>query len=394
MDARKWHWILIVSSIGTMGAVHRTPNFVITAPTKEFAEEVGEAAEYYRKELAVAWLGMELPKWYRPCPINVRVGQIGAGGATTFHFDRGEVSGWKMDIQGSEQRILDSVLPHEINHTIFACYFRRPLPRWADEGAATMIEHDSERQRQTELLGEVIQDGSRFPLRQLLSIKEYPTDHRRVLTLYAQGYSLTDYLLEKQGKQTFLKFLAMAHEKGWDPALQKHYGWKNIEAMETQWQNWFMAGSPRLNLPKGDLLAENTSAAPATVPAEANAADSVVRGQTPEEPGRAIPIARSELQPAAPRVETPAPREDSAAKSASEAPIAVAARDEEPRLIVHRDTAPDAEEIRRRGKVETVLAGWEPLKPAARRAPSAERRVVVHEDRPRFADETSLTVRK
>ena len=44
----------------------------------------------------------------------------GAGGATSFVFDRGEVFGWKMNIQGSRERILDSVLPHEVTHTIFA----------------------------------------------------------------------------------------------------------------------------------------------------------------------------------------------------------------------------------------------------------------------------------
>ena len=57
-----------------------------------------------------------------------------------------------MNVQGSLERILDSVLPHEITHTIFATHFGRPLPRWADEGACTTVEHSTERRKQEQLL--------------------------------------------------------------------------------------------------------------------------------------------------------------------------------------------------------------------------------------------------
>ena len=66
MDARKTRWAIAAVMIATwtvpmvQGATYRTPNFVVTAPTKDFAAQVGKAAEYYRKELAVAWLGKEL----------------------------------------------------------------------------------------------------------------------------------------------------------------------------------------------------------------------------------------------------------------------------------------------------------------------------------------------
>ena len=61
-----------------------------------------------------------------------------------------------MSIQGSRQRILDSVLPHEVTHTIFASHFRQPLPRWADEGACTTVEHASERAKQEKMLIEFL----------------------------------------------------------------------------------------------------------------------------------------------------------------------------------------------------------------------------------------------
>ena len=102
-------------------------------------------------------------------------------------FDRGEVFDWKMNIQGSRERILDSVLPHEVTHTIFASYFRRPLPRWADEGACTTVEHRSEIAKQERNLIEFLKTGRGIPFSQMFAMKEYPSD---VMPLYAQGHSL------------------------------------------------------------------------------------------------------------------------------------------------------------------------------------------------------------
>ncbi|MCA9235164.1 MAG: hypothetical protein KDA44_06820, partial [Planctomycetales bacterium] len=111
---------------------YRTANFhVVSAPTPQLAKEIGDAAERYRRDLAVEWLGRELPNWPEPCPISARVSpRLGAGGETSFVFDGGRVFGWQMQVQGSCERVLDSVIPHEVTHTIFASHFRRPLPRW------------------------------------------------------------------------------------------------------------------------------------------------------------------------------------------------------------------------------------------------------------------------
>ena len=52
----------------TSGSSHRTRHFVVTAPTPEIAKAVAEQAEVYRRDLAVEWLGRELPEWSQPCP--------------------------------------------------------------------------------------------------------------------------------------------------------------------------------------------------------------------------------------------------------------------------------------------------------------------------------------
>jgi hypothetical protein len=284
MDARLARICLVFLAPVLMGAGYRTPNFLVTAPTPEIAQQVGNAAEHYRKQLAIEWLGHELPRpWAAPCPIEVKVGQLGAGGQTTFSFfpngqGSAEVCNWDMKIQGSLERILDSVLPHEISHTIFACHFRRPLPRWADEGAATLAEHESERRQQVLRLKQVIDTRRRIPLANLLNIKDYPRDIQDVMTLYAEGYSLAELLVQEGGRARYLTFLADAHQQGWERAIQTHYGYRSVASLEQRWHDWVIAGGPELAVPRDQQLADSS----VTGGAAASQAP-IVRGQKPAE---------------------------------------------------------------------------------------------------------------
>lgn len=257
-------------------ATYRTANFTVNAPSASIAEQVGRTAEKYRKLLAVEWLGKPMPQWYKRCAVKVRVGQIGAGGATTFSFDRGHVFGWDMRVQGTLERILDSVIPHEVSHTVFATHFRRPLPRWADEGAATLVEHESEKRVQQLRLKEVFNTPSRIPLRKLISMKQYPREMRQVLVLYAEGFSLADYLVQNAGKTVYLKFLEDAHRIGWDRAIKRHYNVDTVEALEKHWNRWVMAGSPQIEQPEDEQVASAESSP--------NRNGAVIRSQSPKAP--------------------------------------------------------------------------------------------------------------
>lgn len=260
-------WIRIALLLGALaslgaadsrGATYQSPNFRVTADSAQFARDVAMTAEQFRQKLARQWLGRELPRWPRPCTIRVRVGG-GAGGATTFNFDRGRVFGFRMNVQGSTERILDSVIPHEVNHTIFAEKFRRPLPRWADEGAATLCEHKDEKRRQDMTLRQVW-NTRRIPLRKLVRMTEYPSDMRDVMALYAQGYSLARFLVDGAGgdaaaRTRYLDFIADALKRGWDAALETHYGIGSVDDLERQWGGWVVAGSPDFDRDRGTLVA-------------------------------------------------------------------------------------------------------------------------------------------
>ena len=292
MDARSLRGLGAVAlALLSLGANYRSSNFVVSAPSQQIAEQVGRAAEKYRHDLAVEWLGQPMPNWSRPCPVQVQIDpRLGAGGVTSFVFDQGEVFGWQMNIQGPLDRVLDSVLPHEVTHTVFATHFRRPLPRWADEGACTTVEHDSERYKQQKLLVQFLQSNRGIPFSQMFVMKEYPRD---ILPLYAQGHSLSTYLMYQGGKHKFLSFVGEGLDtEDWIVTTKKYYGYESLAELQDRWLDWVRSGSPRLSSPGGDtVLASNNS----------GTGPRVLRGQSPDHPAPGQ-LARNEPAVAAPLV--------------------------------------------------------------------------------------------
>jgi hypothetical protein len=275
MEARLLRAALFVAAILSLGAGRpyhsvRSQHFIVSAPTPQLAEEICKAAEQYRRDLAIEWLGHELPEWQGPCPIRADVApSLGAGGATSFIFHGGMPSGWTMQIQGSRERVLDSVLPHEITHTIFATHFGGPLPRWADEGACTMVEHESEKAKQDRFLIQFLMSDKGIPFNRMFQMKEYPPD---ILPLYSQGYSLARFLIQQGGKQKFVEYVGegMRRRNGtdttriWTDATRNHYGFNSLSDLQVTWVEWVRRGSPAFSdgkLPDSLLAASGVTRA-------------------------------------------------------------------------------------------------------------------------------------
>lgn len=255
MDARMTRALLLVGLlVVSMGARRATPNFIVETADPNACEQLAQTAERCRQELAVSWLGAKMPDWSTPCTIVVQVGpHLGAGGATTFVFDRGEVFGWRMNIQGSLERLLDSVLPHEVTHMVFASHFRRPLPRWADEGGATSVEAPSEKAKHRKMLVQFLQTNRGIAFNTMFAMTEYPHD---VMPLYAQGFSLAEYLIEQGGRREYVAFLDEGLQSGrWGDAAAHHYRAQDLGVLQNTWLGWVAQGSPRLTPPAGTLAA-------------------------------------------------------------------------------------------------------------------------------------------
>lgn len=274
--------VTVAFSTSLFAAGYRTTNFTVDAPTPQLAKEIGDAAEHFRSQLAMEWLGHRLPNWSKPCPIKAKVApNLGAGGATSFIFDRGEVFGWQMEIQGSRERILDSVVPHEVTHTIFASHFREPIPRWADEGACTTVEHRSEIAKQETMLIQFMRERKAIPFSNLFGMTEYPPE---VLPLYAEGHSLTSFLIAQRGKREFVAFLDDGlTTNDWIGAVNRRYGYRDLFVLQNSWQNWVVQGRPPLQLAADAdtnlVLSASYDAPPAPGVRPVSAA--VIRGQDP-----------------------------------------------------------------------------------------------------------------
>ncbi len=236
--------LLLVLAAGPSAAGERydTENFRVDAPTKELAKTFGEYAEQYRREKAMDWLGYEMPRWPQKCPLRVQITLSRTGGATTFTFGqdangRPAVMSREMQIFGETKQLLNSVLPHEVTHTVLAHYFGQAVPRWADEGGSVLSENDEERYTHDVKCREMLNQGRGIALRHLFAMKDYPKDMH---VLYAQGYSVCQYLIDQEGgRKKFLQFVRVGMQNdnhNWDEAVRM-YGFNSTDELQEAWLN-------------------------------------------------------------------------------------------------------------------------------------------------------------
>ncbi|WP_425398767.1 hypothetical protein [Aeoliella sp.] len=137
--------------------------------------------------------------------------------------------GHMMWLYGSEEEITGSLLDHELAHVVLASRFGDAMPIWANEGIASR--YDNERRktiRQQKLAG-------------FVAIESWPHLDRlleseiRQQWQYAAAESLTDFLIERGGRQKFVEFVADSRGSV-ERALAAHYGIRSVSQLEHQWR--------------------------------------------------------------------------------------------------------------------------------------------------------------
>lgn len=227
--------LLLVLAIpsNTPATTYRSAHFVVEAPGEEAARRIAAEAERKLKDLAIAWLGRELPDWSEPCPVTVTLGAQASRGCTTFVFGDSGIARQEMHLEGTLDRILDGVLPHEMTHVVLAHYFGRPIPRWADEGGASLSEGKVEEARYHDQVRRLLAAPDRqIPLRELFDLARYPHD---LFAFYTSGHSVSSYLVGLKGRRTFLSFVALGMGGDWDGAVRRYYGFESVEDLEQAW---------------------------------------------------------------------------------------------------------------------------------------------------------------
>lgn len=203
--------------------IQRTANFSVEAPEAATAQNVAHWAENARRDIIARWFeGNDVP-WPRPVRIIVHAQHPGYF-ATEFADNVVTITLWAKDVH------LESTVRHEVTHAVLHLrYSRHDIPRWIDEGIAVCMESSAEQQR---LVAPLLQRERRYSVRQLAGMREYPRD---VLLFYAEGYSLTDFLVRRHGERALIRFLETSFRVGQEAAFRSELGYQSFEDLERQW---------------------------------------------------------------------------------------------------------------------------------------------------------------
>lgn len=244
-------WFALTLPQSAMGQHYlaETQHFRVFANDPNLAREVGQMAEEYRRHLALHWLEKEMPSWMEKVPVIVNCSpRMLASGETKYTLVGGRVRQIQMVLSGTRERILDSVLPHEMTHTVLATHFAalgKPVPRWADEGACTTVEHASERSKHDTMLVRYLSEGRGIAFKGLFVMRDYPED---MMPLYAQGYSLCSFLIAQGGPRQFVRFLERGmQDEDWRAAIEQHYGYPLLGKLQSAWNDWVRDGGGAVN---------------------------------------------------------------------------------------------------------------------------------------------------
>lgn len=185
----QWLLWLVVTSLLLPKTGVRAQNF--TSPDSDLCR----AAESAREKSAIFWSGGPLPgDWYQPCPVEWQVRSGSGSGWTAFQIQNGEVSGWRMTLRGERDAVLRDVIPHEVDHAVRASLCRQPLPRWLDEGCASLFESS---ESHAQLRQQLVASRKRLLTAESLNHMVYPASGTETTQLYAEGFSLVEYLLSR-----------------------------------------------------------------------------------------------------------------------------------------------------------------------------------------------------
>jgi hypothetical protein len=226
--------LLLPLASASAGGLAFSQQFIVGAPDQALADAVLQQAEALRMQFADDWLGGQLP----PTPGRVVIHVF-----LSDHEDRGRT--WMDDspelkhnivwLTTSRARATGSTLAHEISHVMLALQFPQRLPVWADEGIASQADDTQRQAIRRSLLVRAARSGNWPQLGALFQAASIASGDQ---ASYAAAVSVTEYLIARADRTTFLAFAAAGKEIGWDQALARHYGLRNVAALQSAWQAW------------------------------------------------------------------------------------------------------------------------------------------------------------
>jgi len=221
---------------------------------RDLVEKVARVAEQTRLEMYRKWFGSEGEAWQSKCDVFLHAttqdyhqatgAALNSPGHSRIETDPSakRVVSRRIHLHcDNTQALLVAVLPHETTHVVLAGEFGgHAVPRWADEGMAVLAEPAEKRAMHQRNLGRASQEKELFTVRQLMELQDYP-HARKISAFYAQSVSLVEFLTKQKGPVTFARFLRDGLREGYEPALRRHYSYRDYGELQTSWNQQLVA---------------------------------------------------------------------------------------------------------------------------------------------------------
>ncbi len=225
-----------------------TANFGVHGASSARAETIVRHAEQLRARAFATLLGTDAPAaWTVRCEIHLHAAEEsfaavvggppdGARGATSIEFAEADVCVRRIDLMDDNPTVVPDALAHELVHVILADHFTAaPPPRWADEGLAVLFDDEEKQAGHARDFAAARRAGMTWSASHLLAMEDYPREPHRQRVFYGQSAALVRWLLDQRGVSTLLSFLDDAAAIGEGPALERHYGFSTVAALERAW---------------------------------------------------------------------------------------------------------------------------------------------------------------
>jgi len=141
-----------------------------------------------------------------------------------------------------QQYFFDSLLPHEMTHIIFREFIgtKVRLPLWIDEGVASSQEKTYLRARM-QTARDLINTNQYIKLDEFSQLSDAGANNMSPNAFYAQAASLIVFLIQAQGKDSFLDFSRYLRDGvDWKSALLKAYRFSSLEDLEGAWKEYML----------------------------------------------------------------------------------------------------------------------------------------------------------
>jgi hypothetical protein len=225
-----------------------TANFDVHGTSSTRAEAIVRHAEQVRERAFETLLGASAPSpWTVRCEIHLHATEEsfaeavggppdGARGATAIEFAEAGICVRRIDLMDDDPAAVPDALAHELVHVILADHFTTaPPPRWADEGLAVLFDDEAKQAGHARDFAAARRAGMTWSASHLLAMEEYPREPHRQRVFYGQSAALVRWLIDQRGAATLLSFLDDAAAIGEGAALERHYGFSTVAALERAW---------------------------------------------------------------------------------------------------------------------------------------------------------------